>query len=110
MDRGRRSPRHPRRATPEPTAACADRSSRSPRTPSRQPPAGPAIWIDAPLEQPLDPYIVVPVGLAEQDRAETVRVELATLHQDFQCSIVVGLGCVIGNLLVVRIRAPLEQQ
>ena len=76
----------------------------------RLPPASAPIRIHAPLEQPLDAFIVVPVRLAEQHRAQALGVQLAALHEDLERGIVAGLGCVIGNLLVIRIRAPLEQQ
>ena len=73
-------------------------------------PSGRVIWIDAALEEPPNPLEVVPVGLAEEDRREAFLGELSTFHQDHEGGIVVRLRRVVGRLLVIRIRAALEQQ
>src|ERR1700687_4040541 len=76
----------------------------------RLPPSGPLIRVNTTFEQPLNPLIIVPVGLAEQNHPEALLVELPALHEDLQGGVVLRFRRMIWRFLVVRIRAALEQQ
>ena len=69
-----------------------------------------AVGIHAVLEQPRDGVAVVPVGFAKEDHREAVVGELPAFNEDLQGGVVVRFGRVIRRLLVVGVRAPLDEQ
>src|ERR1700687_3953281 len=76
----------------------------------RLPPSGPLIRVNTTFEQPLNPLIIVPVGLGEQNHPEALLVELPALYEDLQGGAVLRFRRMLWRFLVLRIRAAIEQQ
>ena len=69
-----------------------------------------AIGIRSMLQQIANAIRVVPIGFPYQQRRHAVVVELPTLDQSFHRTVVVRLRRVVGRLIVIGVRAALEQQ
>jgi hypothetical protein len=74
------------------------------------PPTGHGIGIGALFQEQADPFRVVPVSFAEQQRGQGLGVQLSAFEQSFEGLVVVAFGGMIGGLFVIGIGSVLKQE